>query len=183
MNQLTRKSLYNYLSLIYKKHNSRELNKLCAEIKKIFPPNSKKKKNILWDEKDCFLITYADSIKKSQENNFSTLRLFLNKYCKDFSYIHVLPFYPYSSDDGFAVIDYEKIQSDHGNWKDFCKLSKNFKIMSDLVINHCSSKNQLFQNFLNKLDPGSEFFISSTKNFNNFSKVVRPRSSKLSKKS
>ena len=54
--------------------------------------------------------------------------------------------------------------------------------MSDLVINHCSSKNQLFQNFLNKLDPGSEFFISSTKNFNNFSKVVRPRSSKLSKK-
>ena len=54
--------------------------------------------------------------------------------------------------------------------------------MVDLVINHCSSKNQLFKNFLEGLDPGSEFFISSGKNFNNYSKVVRPRSSELSKK-
>ena len=54
--------------------------------------------------------------------------------------------------------------------------------MTDLVINHCSSKNILFQNFLNSVEPGLDFFISSNKNFNKFSKVVRPRSSNLSKK-
>ena len=72
MNQLTRKSLYNYLSLIYKKHNSRELNKLCTEIKKIFPLNSKTKKNILWDEKDCFLITtqFNKKLKKFLTSDF-----------------------------------------------------------------------------------------------------------------
>ena len=93
-----------------------------------------------------------------------------------------MPFYPYSSDDGFAVIDYEKIQSNHGDWNDFIKISSRFKIMCDLVINHCSSKNQLFKNFLENMDPGSDFFISSERNFNKFSKVVRPRSSSLSKK-
>ncbi len=183
MNQLNRKTLFNYLSLIYKNYNPSEINRLYNEIHKIFPSKFNKKSGTqLWDEKDCFLITYADSIRNNEENNFTTLGLFLNKYCKDFSFIHILPFYPYSSDDGFAVIDYEKIREDHGDWKDFLKLSKNFKIMCDLVINHCSSKNKLFKNFLNCLEPGLDFFISSDRNFNNFTKVVRPRSSKLSKK-
>ena len=54
--------------------------------------------------------------------------------------------------------------------------------MSDLVINHCSSENILFKNFLNKTDPGSDYFIVSKKNFESFKKVIRPRSSKISKK-
>ena len=54
--------------------------------------------------------------------------------------------------------------------------------MTDLVINHCSSKNQIFTNFLTGKEPGSNFFISSERDFNNFSLVVRPRSSDLSKK-
>jgi len=105
-----------------------------------------------------------------------------DKYCKEFSFIHILPFYPYSSDDGFAVIDYENINQEHGNWEDFKKISSNYKVMSDLVINHCSSENILFKNFLNKTDPGSDYFIVSKKNFEGFKKVIRPRSSKISKK-
>ena len=93
-----------------------------------------------------------------------------------------MPFYPYSSDDGFAVVNYEKIKFEHGDWDDFKKLSSNFKIMSDLVINHCSSQNKLFKNFMEKKDPGSDFFIFSKNNFEKYSKVVRPRSSQLSKK-
>ena len=54
--------------------------------------------------------------------------------------------------------------------------------MSDLVINHCSSQNKLFKNFMEKKDPGSDFFIFSKNNFEKYSKVVRPKSSQLSKK-
>lgn len=156
---------------------------MVRKSKRFFIKNQKKKSlGELWNENDCFLITYADSIKDKQNNNFSTLSFFLNKFCKEFSFVHILPFYPFSSDDGFAVIDYEKIQCEHGDWEDFLKISSRFNIMCDLVINHCSTKNQLYKNFLDNEDPGSDFFISSEKNFDKFSKIVRPRSSKLSKK-
>ena len=183
MNQLNLKTLQNYLSLIYKNQSKKQVKNLSNEIKKIFSKVSNKKEDkALWDEKDCFLITYPDSVINKKQNNFKILKSFLDKYCKSFSFIHILPFYPYSSDDGFAVKDYKKIKKEHGNWNDYLKLSSKFKIMSDLVINHCSTENQLFKNFLNKIEPGLDFFISSDKNFSTFSKVVRPRSSDLSKK-
>ena len=107
---------------------------------------------------------------------------FLKKYCKEFSYIHILPFFPFSSDDGFAVEDYKKIKIEHGSWKDLKKITKTFDIMVDLVINHCSSNNKLFKNFLEDKNPGKDFFINSEKKFPKSNKIVRPRSSDLSKK-
>tara|TARA_Y200000002_G_scaffold359528_1_gene343870 strand:+ start:861 stop:2591 length:1731 start_codon:yes stop_codon:yes gene_type:complete len=183
MKDLDYNILKNYLSVIYKKKDSKEINELCDRIVEIFSISKINRTNDeLWNEKDCFLITYADSIKKIGKTNLKTLNKFLDKYCKEFSFIHILPFYPYSSDDGFAVIDYENVNQEHGNWEDFKKISSNYKVMSDLVINHCSSENILFKNFLNKTDPGLDYFIVSKKNFENFKKVIRPRSSKISKK-
>lgn len=183
MKEIDEKNLYNYLSVIYCNYKNKEIKKLITEIKEIFQSSSSvDTKDELWNEKDCFLITYADSVKDKKQNNLKTLYSFLSNYCKEFSFIHILPFYPYSSDDGFAVIDYLKINNEHGNWKDFQRISSKFKIMTDLVINHCSSKNQLFKNFLKNENPGGDFFISSNKNFDSFKKVIRPRSSKLSKK-
>tara|TARA_A100001015_G_C15031146_1_gene733300 strand:- start:549 stop:2273 length:1725 start_codon:yes stop_codon:yes gene_type:complete len=182
MKELNTKILQNYLVSIYKDLENKEIKNICAEIKNIFLKKKKVKKTQLWDQEDCFLITYSDSIKKKSKDNFKILDSFLDQYCKDFSFIHILPFYPYSSDDGFAVIDYNQVESENGNWDDFSKISSKYKVMADLVINHCSSQNQLFKNYLNNTEPGSDFFISSKKKFNNFSKVVRPRSSELSKK-
>lgn len=182
MKELNTKILQNYLVSIYKDLENKEIKNICAEIKNIFLKKKKVKKTQLWDQEDCFLITYSDSIKKKSKDNFKILDSFLDQYCKDFSFIHILPFYPYSSDDGFAVIDYNQVESENGNWDDFSKISSKYKVMVDLVINHCSSQNQLFKNYLNNTEPGSDFFISSKKKFNNFSKVVRPRSSELSKK-
>ena len=151
MKDLDSNILHNYLSLIYKEFSSEEISILSKKIKSIFSDSSfTNSKKHLWDEKDCFLITYADSIKSPGKKNLNTLKKFLNKYCKEFSFVHILPFYPYSSDDGFAVVNYEKIKFEHGDWDDFKKLSSNFKIMSDLVINHCSSQNKLFKNFMEK---------------------------------
>ena len=172
-----------YLFQIYSNDLSKkQINNLFLNIKSIFTQPMKRSKNKLWSEKDFLLITYADSIKKNNQKNFTTLNSFLKKYCKEFSYIHILPFFPFSSDDGFAVEDYKKIKIEHGSWKDLKKITKNFDIMVDLVINHCSSKNKLFKNFLEDKNPGKNFFINSEKKFPKSNKIVRPRSSDLSKK-
>ncbi len=172
-----------YLILIYSNDlNKKQINNLFLDIKSIFTKKNKKINKELWNEKDFFLITYADSIIKNNQKNLITLSNFLKKYCKEFNYIHILPFFPFSSDDGFAVEDYKKIKIEHGSWKDLKKITKSFKIMVDLVINHCSSKNKLFKNFLENKSPGKEFFINSEKKFPESKKIVRPRSSNLSKK-
>ena len=172
-----------YLFEIYSNDLSKKkINNLYLDIKSIFTEVIKDKKKELWSEKDVLLITYADSIIKKNQKNLITLSNFLTKYCKEFTYVHILPFFPFSSDDGFAVEDYKKIKKEHGSWNDLKKITKSFKIMVDLVINHCSSRNRLFKNFLENKDPGKEFFISSQKKFPTSKKIVRPRSSDLSKK-
>ena len=175
--------LKKYLFEIYSNDLSKkQINNLYLDIKSIFTEVIKDKKKELWSEKDVLLITYADSIIKKNQKNLITLSNFLTKYCKEFTYVHILPFFPFSSDDGFAVEDYKKIKKEHGSWNDLNKITKSFKIMVDLVINHCSSRNRLFKNFLENKDPGKDFFISSQKKFPTSKKIVRPRSSNLSKK-
>ena len=172
-----------YLFEIYSNDLSKkQINNLYLDIKSIFTEVIKDKKKELWSEKDVLLITYADSIIKKNQKNLITLSNFLTKYCKEFTYVHILPFFPFSSDDGFAVEDYKKIKKEHGSWNDLNKITKSFKIMVDLVINHCSSRNRLFKNFLENKNPGKDFFISSQKKFPTSKKIVRPRSSDLSKK-
>ena len=184
MNRTTfSKIVKKYLYLIYgKKIKLSEINKLFVRIESIFSEKKKKLTNELWNQKDIFLITYADSIKKDKQKNFKTLSQFLNVFCREFEYIHLLPFFPFSSDDGFAVKDYKKISIEHGDWSDFKKIAKNFKIIIDLVINHCSAENYLFKNFLDNKEPGKNFFIVNDQKFKESVKIIRPRSSELSKK-
>ena len=100
-----------YLFQIYSNDLSKkQINNLFLNIKSIFTQPMKRSKNELWSEKDFLLITYADSIKKNKQKNLITFNSFLKKYFKEFSYIHILPFFPFSSDDGFAVEDYKKIK-------------------------------------------------------------------------
>ena len=171
-----------YLHSIYSKNLKEiEINQISKKICSLFVNKKISKKN-LWSEKDFFLITYADSVKKKKVKNLISLGNFLNKYCKEFSFVHVLPFFPYSSDDGFAVKDFKKVNSEHGDWDDFKKISSSFKTMIDLVINHCSSENMLFKDFLNGSSLVSDFFIVSNEKFKESEKIVRPRSSDISKK-
>ena len=173
-----------YLHLIYSHElKNKKIEEYSSKINSIFNfRKHKNKKKKLWNEQDFFLITYADSIKKEGQVNLKTLGKFLKNYCREFKFIHILPFFPFSSDDGFAVKDYLKVDEKHGNWSDFKIIADDFKIMADLVINHCSSKNKLFLNFLKGKSSELNFFIKVARKSNNFSKVVRPRSSDLLKK-
>ena len=133
----------------------------------------------LWDETDVIAITYGDSIVKPGEHSLDTLGRFLCANLDDvLSTVHILPFYPYSSDDGFAVINYSEVNHSLGDWDNITKLSKDFKIMADLVINHCSSRSLWFDNYKQGKTPGADYFIECDP-ATDLSEVVRPRTSPL----
>ncbi|MBT8043341.1 MAG: alpha-amylase [Verrucomicrobiae bacterium] len=132
-----------------------------------------------WDEKDVMVITYADSIRKDDERPLRTLYEFLRRELKPYiNNVHVLPFNPASSDEGFSVIDYREVNPDHGDWSDIEPIIKHFNLMADLVLNHCSRESQWFKNYLTDSSPGKDYFIDGA-DFKDLSKVVRPRSSTL----
>jgi sucrose phosphorylase len=132
-----------------------------------------------WDQSDVMMVTYGDSIIKEGRKPLRELNNFLVTELRDtFSSVHVLPFNPYSSDDGFSVIDYKEVNPDLGSWEDLQAIGKDFDLMADLVVNHCSSQSKWFKNYLKGRNPGRDYFIDGTE-FEDLTKVVRPRSSPL----
>ncbi len=130
-------------------------------------------------EKDSIIITYADSIKQKGEKPLKTLHKFLKKHIKDkVSSVHILPFFPYSSDDGFSIIDYKQVNPEFGDWEDMQRLGKDYRLMADLVINHMSQKSAWFQAFLKGDRRYKDYFIAFDKEIDT-SSVFRPRTHPL----
>lgn len=126
-------------------------------------------------EKDAVLITYGDSIKEEGKAPLQSLHEFLNENIGDkLSGVHILPFYPYSSDDGFSVIDYYEVNKDLGNWEDIKSLSGSYDLMFDGVINHISAKSEWFQEYLKGNEKYKEYFVEADPSLD-YSKVTRPR--------
>ena len=133
----------------------------------------------LWSEKDSILITYGNSITRRGETPLFTLSHFLHEYLRGaISCVHILPFFPYSSDDGFAVVDYRRVSAMLGDWSDIENLTGNFDLMADLVLNHVSSHSEWFKQFLGHRSPGKDYFIEVTPG-SDVSQVVRPRTHPL----
>ena len=129
-----------------------------------------------WDETDCWMITYATSIHEEGEPGLQTLQAFCDRYLGDtVNGLHILPFYPFSSDDGFAVIDYRAVNEEAGSWDDIRSIASRYRLMADLVINHVSSQSRWFQNFISRKDPGKDYFKETSPD-EDLSMVVRPRS-------
>jgi len=132
-----------------------------------------------WSEKDVVLITYGSSIRTDNEIPLRTLKNFLKEQLSGIiSSVHILPFFPYTSDDGFAVSDFMTVNPALGSWDDINAISREFYLMTDLVINHVSSAHPWFKNFLQNISPGRDFFIEAIEGAD-YSKVVRPRSTEL----
>ena len=132
-----------------------------------------------WDEADVVLITYADSVQQAGQKPLVTLHQFLGDCLADsMSAVHILPFFPYSSDDGFSVMDYLAVNESHGNWENVEAIARDFKLMADLVINHMSARSRWFENFRKRVDPGKDFFYEANPR-DDLSAVVRPRTSPL----
>jgi sucrose phosphorylase len=133
----------------------------------------------LWDQADNILITYGDSIVDGDETPLHTLHGFLRERLSDtITGVHILPFFPYSSDDGFAVMDYLVVNPSVGEWEDITAIATDFRLMSDLVLNHASARSRWFDNFRKREDPGRDYFFEADPEAD-LSAVVRPRSSPL----
>jgi sucrose phosphorylase len=131
----------------------------------------------LWSERDIVLITYADQVQSSGLTPLQAQRQFLLDHGLEqlFSCIHLLPFCPFTSDDGFSVVDYLAVDPEAGTWQDIADLGHDFDLMFDLVLNHASQKHAWFQAYLRGEDGYEEFFIDQDPKAD-LSKVVRPRS-------
>ena len=132
-----------------------------------------------WDESDCLVISYGDSILQEGEKPLHSLKRFLDKQVKGrINGVHILPFYPFTSDDGFSVLDYSSVNESLGDWTDIENIAADYKLMSDLVINHCSARSLWFENFIKGRDPGRNFFFTASPE-DDLSAVVRPRTNPL----
>ena len=99
-----------------------------------------------WNEKDAVLITYGDMVSREGETPLATLQKFCDLHLhRAINTVHLLPFYPYSSDGGFSVIDYRAVDPKLGSWSDIHRMGQTYDLMYDLVLNHTSSQSKWFQ--------------------------------------
>ncbi|WP_219836963.1 alpha-amylase family glycosyl hydrolase [Paenibacillus sp. R14(2021)] len=126
-------------------------------------------------ENDVMLITYGDSVQSSSQRPLETLHRFLNDHLKEtLSAVHILPFYPFTSDDGFSVTDYRAIDPALGNWADIQAIAADYDMMYDAVINHISKSSEWFQGYLNGDPQYADYFIEADPSLD-YSAVTRPR--------
>ena len=128
---------------------------------------------------EAILICYGDGVQRSGTMPLQALAQFAQSHLDGVvSGIHILPFFPSSSDDGFAVVDYEKVRTDLGDWPDVQDLARDFDLMVDLVINHCSREHIWFTDYITNAAPGKDYFHEQTPD-PGLSQVLRPRNSPL----
>ena len=135
----------------------------------ICPPSS------VLTERDAILITYGDQVRAPGALPLQTLADFCVRHVRDVvSGIHILPFFPYSSDDGFAVMDYRAVNPSLGGWDDVAHISEHFRLMFDAVVNHVSAQGEWFQGFLRD-DPRYRDYFIVVPDGADVSRVIRPR--------
>jgi len=169
--------LISHLTFLYGQDQSPGLfarvEKIIAEYRKRVPMPEEPRKGAL-TERDSLLITYGDQVQTQNEKPLKTLGAFCERYLNNIiGGIHILPFYPWTSDDGFSVVDYRQIDPALGTWEDVSAM-QNFRLMFDGVINHISAQSEWFQKFLQDDPYYRDYFIAIEGDLD-LSQVVRPR--------
>lgn len=159
---------------------------LASQVVEAFWPEEKHRRkkprkpgNNLWTQNDAVLITYGDSLIDGTHKPLDLLNDFLLTRMKGVvNGVHVLPFFPFTSDDGFAVTDYRKVNPQLGEWADITRIGSEFHLMSDLVLNHVSSQGVWFNAYRQGQKPYDGFFFEADPS-DDLSMVVRPRTTPL----
>jgi glycosidase len=155
-------------------HKSQEL----VEAEKDFDPKER------FTEKDMVLISYGDMVEGEGRSPLASLHKFVATANRGaINTLHLLPFFPYSSDRGFSVVDYTRVDPKLGTWEDIRKMGLDYDLMFDGVLNHCSSRSRMFRHFLNGNPFYRNFFIAYDSpddlTPDQRSKIFRPRTSDI----
>jgi len=127
----------------------------------------------------AYLITYGDALRREGETPLHTLAQVLHDRVGDIvSDVHLLPMFPWTSDDGFAVVDHRRINPALGDWDDVASLADDHGLVFDFVANHVSASSPWFIGWLAGDPSYAGYFIEQDPDFDT-SRVVRPRVSPL----
>ena len=137
-----------------------------------------------FSERDLVLITYGDSIKGERGATIDALHQFVRTFnLSSVNTIHILPFFPYSSDRGFAIVDFTAVDPKIGTWEAVQDLGADYDLMFDGVFNHASSRSEMFRGFLAGDPAYDDFFIAYDSpddlTPDQRSKIFRPRASDI----
>jgi sucrose phosphorylase len=179
----TEQDILDHLTFLYGQElgpsAAKRLMSLLEEFRKRNPQLASVTTPSLLTERDAFLITYGDQITEADRPPLQTLARFLNGHLAGaMSGVHLLPFFPFSSDDGFSVTDFWKVDPRLGTWNDVASLGKGFRLVFDAVINHVSRRSAWFQGFIRGEEPYADYFICVDP-YSDLARVTRPRTSPL----
>jgi len=167
------------LQNIYGKSKATLAEKRIDEQIKAFSKQKGAGQRLGFSETDAILITYGDTLFHDQEPPLQSLAQFMRKHLKAvFTGLHILPFYPFSSDDGFSITDFFQVRPDLGTWQDIRALGTEFRLMVDLVANHVSAQSGWFKSYLAE-ESGFEDLAIAVEPETDLSSVTRPRSHPL----
>ncbi|MBN2048123.1 MAG: sugar phosphorylase [Anaerolineaceae bacterium] len=126
-------------------------------------------------KEDVILITYGDMLQRAEQPPLRVMKEFVHSTLREtINTVHILPFFPYSSDDGFSVIDYKQVNPAWGNWTDIDQLSEDVSLMFDVVVNHISQHSEWFKAFL-RCEPEYKDYFIAVDPATDLSEVFRPR--------
>ncbi|MDR2020615.1 MAG: sugar phosphorylase [Treponema sp.] len=180
------KRIEDLLCFIYGESAGRELYPRFLELIAAFKPAAGSAARSSIGGGDALLITYGNILFPPEqadsgagESGLARLSGFLTKWNRGaFTYLHILPFHPYSSDDGFSVIDYRQVDGRFGSWDDIEVLGRRFKMVFDFVINHGSVESSWFKDFLAGREEKAGWYLTRPRDYD-YASVVRPRTSPL----
>jgi glucosylglycerate phosphorylase len=133
----------------------------------------------LFDETDVWLIAYGDHVTAPGQAPLETLRdLLVGHTHGAVTGLHLLPHYPATSDDGFAVADFSAVDPTLGEWRHVEALAADHRLMLDAVFNHTSASHPWFTGWLAD-DPRYTDFYIALDPATDLAQVVRPRTSPL----
>ncbi|MBN2866948.1 MAG: sugar phosphorylase [Thiotrichales bacterium] len=179
MSQQLLERIQSRLSGLYDTESAAQAYSQIEAMLQAYKANSSDISSSRWSQDDVMLITYGDTFIKEGEMPLKTLQTFLQKHVKQaINNVHILPFFPYSSDDGFSVIDYTMVNPDLGDWADVEAIGEDYDLMFDLVVNHISRESLWFTDYKANNAPYNEFFVEM-EGTEDVSQVTRPRNTPL----
>lgn len=172
---MTETDIYTLLSKIYRGDDAARIHPRLLRLMQTYRETIQPPRVTGLGPRDAILITYPDQIQQNDELPLHTLTGFCARHLPGLvSALHILPFYPSSSDGGFSVMDYRAVSPNFGDWTDIQNLGDNFRLMFDAVVNHASAQGIWFQKYL-QADPQFMDFFISVEGSPDLSNVVRPR--------